>query len=364
VREHTYHVTTDIGLVRSQNEDSFAAAPPMFAVADGLGGHQAGEVASRIAIETLIERAPKATAPAALAQTIRKANEAIIAAVERGEGRPGMGTTVTAAVVQGTRVLIAHVGDSRAYLLRNSHLERLTRDHSVVADMVRNGTLTEEEARHHVNRSVITRALGSDPTVPVDTLEVTAQEGDRFLLCTDGLHGPVRDEKIADILISAPSPRSAADSLVDAAIRAGGPDNITAVVVDIPSTVTQTGLDPRRRVAAYLLWAVAALLLFTAAAAGTYSYAHSKAFLIDESGVVVVYRGIPDGFAGIRLKWSEQTTEINVEALPGSIADRLTEGIEADDLSDAMDMVAEFRLMASESATAAPSQPETNATSP
>src|SRR5574340_307966 len=172
--EDSFAGDSHVGLVRTGNEDAFLVAPPLFAVADGLGGHQAGEVASSVAIDTLLASAPRIADAKALGRAVRRANTAVIEAAEAGQGGPGMGTTLTAAMVDGTRIALAHVGDSRAYLLHFGALQQLTEDHSMVADLVRQGQLTAEESRRHPNRSVITRALGPDPNMLADTLELEA----------------------------------------------------------------------------------------------------------------------------------------------------------------------------------------------
>ena len=192
----TFGSRTDIGCLRDHNEDSLVVAPPLFAVADGMGGHAAGEVASEIAVNVLAERAPAHPDPEALGRAVEEANRAIIVAAHEGRGREGMGTTMTAAMLEGERLIIAQVGDSRAYLLHQGKLQQLTRDHSLMADMIEAGQLTPEEARTHPNRSVITRALGSDPHTQPDLYEINVETGDRLLICSDGLSGMVCDNDI------------------------------------------------------------------------------------------------------------------------------------------------------------------------
>jgi PPM family protein phosphatase len=232
-REESWAAATDVGRVRPDNEDAYVAVPPLFAVADGLGGHRAGEVASKLAIETLTAHAPETADEVALGQAVQAANEAVVSSASDSTGRTGMGTTLTAVVIEGTSIAIAHVGDSRAYLLTADGLSQLTEDHSMVGDLVRAGQLSPSEARFHPNRNVITRALGTDPEMHADEMRVEASPGDRLLLCTDGLHGVVPEREIAEILITAETPAAAARALVDAALGLGGPDNVTAVVVDI-----------------------------------------------------------------------------------------------------------------------------------
>ena len=181
----SYGSRTDVGLVREHNEDSLAVNPPLYAVADGMGGHAAGEVASEIAIQTLVANAPETPDGDDLARAVVAANHAIIRAVHEGIGRKGMGTTMTAAMLSGKRLVIAQVGDSRAYLLHEGALQRITRDHSLMADLIDSGQITPEEAKTHPQRSVITRALGSDPSTLPDIYEMNVSAGDRLLLCSD-----------------------------------------------------------------------------------------------------------------------------------------------------------------------------------
>jgi PPM family protein phosphatase len=229
---------TDVGRARSGNEDSYFCGRTVFAVADGLGGHQGGEVASAAAVEPLAaldgrEFAEPGEAAEALAAAIREGNAAIL---ERAAGDPGlwgMGTTVTAAALAGERHLqLAHVGDSRAYLLRDGSLEQLTTDHTVVGELVRRGRLTPEQAAIHPERSILTRAVGLDPRIPVDTPDpVELRDGDQVLLCSDGLTEAVDDDRIAELLSAGADGEAACRSLIDAANAAGGPDNITVVLL-------------------------------------------------------------------------------------------------------------------------------------
>lgn len=228
---------TDVGLVRSSNEDAYLIAEPLFAVADGMGGHQAGEVAAGTTIETLREFAgaiAKDDDPgSALVETARAANRAVYEKASADPSLLRMGTTLTAAIARDGRLCIAHVGDSRAYLFRDGNLQQLTEDHTLVAEYVRHGRMTEEEAKVHPNRSIITRALGVEPDIPVDTVTLGIRPGDRILLCSDGLYSMVPDESIASILASVEDTDAAAKQLVKAANSAGGEDNTTVVVIDV-----------------------------------------------------------------------------------------------------------------------------------
>ncbi len=242
---------TDTGRRRPQNEDTFVCDPPLFAVADGVGGAQAGEIASRLAATALEERAPDALGEQTLAALLREANDRIYRHALEDPTAAGMGTVVTALLVDeaaGT-VAIGHVGDSRAYRLRSDELEQLTADHSLVGELVRSGQLSTEEAEQHPHRSVITRAVGTEPTVDVETLSVEMQPGDLYLICSDGLTDIVRDADIAGLILGADKdPDAAAEALVAAANRNGGIDNITVVLFEIvegdPVPVAEPVEDP------------------------------------------------------------------------------------------------------------------------
>jgi PPM family protein phosphatase len=221
---------TDTGRQRHANEDSYFADAPVFAVADGMGGAQAGEVASRIAASAF-EHGVDAEVPAEgqLEEIAQEANREIHKLAQEDSSRAGMGTTLTAAMVGDDEVAFSHVGDSRAYVLRDGKLKRLTKDHSLVEELRRQGRLTDEQAEEHPQRSIITRALGPEPSVNVDTMTFPARTGDVFLLCSDGLTTMVSDDEIGAILTESKTLRSAVTKLVEAANRGGGRDNITAV---------------------------------------------------------------------------------------------------------------------------------------
>jgi PPM family protein phosphatase len=222
---------TDTGRQRRDNEDSAFARAPVFVVADGMGGAQAGEVASRIAVEAFEQGLPDSGSPEErLASRVREANQQIYERSRADRGRAGMGTTLTAAYVDDTHVAIAHVGDSRAYMFRDGSLQRLTQDHSLVDELVRRGKLTEEQAAEHPQRSIITRALGPEPDVEVDTWTYPARAGDVVLLCSDGLTSMISETRVAAILAAHENLDEAADALIREANEAGGRDNITVVL--------------------------------------------------------------------------------------------------------------------------------------
>jgi protein phosphatase len=252
---------TDTGRQRRDNEDNAFARAPVFVVADGMGGAQAGEVASKIATETFEQGLPDSGSPEErLAERVREANHQIHELSRSDRERAGMGTTLTAAYVDDTSVAIAHVGDSRAYLFRDGTLERLTQDHSLVEELVRQGKLTPEQAAGHPQRSIITRALGPEANVEVDTWTYPVRAGDILLLCSDGLTTMISEQRVAEILSEAASLDGAADALIDAANEAGGRDNITVVLfrlqevgedgqtdqptmIGVPSPATTTELE-------------------------------------------------------------------------------------------------------------------------
>src|SRR3954447_26150604 len=227
---------TDVGLVRAHNEDRYLADERLFAGADGVGGHKAGEVASQTAVETLHREFTEPTTDV-LIDAVKLANRTVWSLAETNRDQRGMGTTLTAIALvddgDDERLAIVNVGDSRAYLLQQGELEQLTEDHSLVEQLVREGQLTPEEAQVHPQRSIITRALGLDPEVEVDSWELTPYKGDRLLLCSDGLTNEVSDEEIASTLRTVSDPEEAAQQLVHEAREHGGSDNITCVVQEV-----------------------------------------------------------------------------------------------------------------------------------
>lgn len=222
---------TDVGRQRHTNEDNYYCDPPLFAVADGMGGAQAGEVASEMAINEFVEeRDTSAAAEKQLEQIAQAANRKIFEMAQSDSRRAGMGTTLTAAMLDGQYVAVGHVGDSRLYLYRDGGLERMTRDHSLVEEFVRQGKLTPEQAEKHPQRSVITRALGPENSVEVDSFRIPARAGDVYLLCSDGLSGMVADMDLAAIMGAGAPLEDIARKLVETANQNGGRDNITAVL--------------------------------------------------------------------------------------------------------------------------------------
>jgi serine/threonine protein phosphatase PrpC len=350
---------TDTGRQRSANEDALFVRSPVFVVADGMGGAQAGEVASKAAAEAFDRDLPDVPSERVLRETIEAANREIHQLAQADPSRAGMGTTITAAIVdaEGEEVCIGHVGDSRAYRLRDGRLERLTRDHSLVEEMRRKGQITDAQAEDHPQRSIITRALGPEPEVEVDVQTVPAAPGDTFLLCSDGLTTMVPEARIRDALAGAASMKEAVRALVDEANRAGGRDNITALAFRLADAASPrrepegatlvgpaaaeaglTATEVRRRAAAAAAQrrreqlvakprrhrlrtaakALAALALLVVVAGGAWYASRQVWFLgTDSSGRVALYRGLPYELPlGIALYQERYASPIQTGSLP------------------------------------------------
>jgi PPM family protein phosphatase len=383
---------TDTGRQRHANEDSYFARAPVFVVADGMGGAQAGEVASRIAA-TAFERgrvSEEAPAEGQLERIAQQANSEIHKLAQEDTSRAGMGTTLTAAMVRDDEVALGHVGDSRAYVFRKGELRRLTKDHSLVEELRRQGRLTEEQAEEHPQRSIITRALGPEPSVNVDTMTFPARDGDVFLLCSDGLTTMVSDDEIREILADARTLRSAVHRLVDAANRGGGRDNITAVAFRLADadaaegeepatlmsrTAEQAGLTgervraatdrlrgrgpmpaPRRR-RRILGWALAALAAIVIIGGGLLA-ARSVYFLgTDNQGNVALYRGLPYQLPlGISLYSKQEAIPVQVGTLSEE-RQRVVTGHTLRGKGDATDLVDDIQARPTEGLPPPPPPP-------
>ena len=334
---------TDIGYVRDHNEDSLIIIPPLFAVADGMGGHEAGEIASEITVNTLAELAPSHLDAEGLTAAVEAANYNVMKAPRQGIGRDGMGTTLTAAMLEGERLLIAQVGDSRAYLLHKGHLQQITRDHSLMADLIEAGQITPEEARVHPNRSVITRAIGSDIHMRPDIYELNVDAGDRILLCSDGLSSMISNNAIESIMRRQSDAQHCADELVTAALENGGADHVPVVVADVPgfSEVREKKRAHKSRVF-YIGLAIALVAVIFAAGFGGYAFISNSAYLIEENGKVSVYRGTPDDFMGIKLSTLDHTTNVDVDKLQPGVANRIKEGMSVSSIDEANSLIAGY----------------------
>jgi protein phosphatase len=348
---------SDTGRQRTANEDSFFAAGDVYAVADGMGGAQAGEVASKIAAESIAPDERGDAPPETFLRSVaEEANRRIHALSEEDSSRSGMGTTFTAALVEGDEVSLGHVGDSRAYVFREGELRLLTSDHSLVEELRRQGRLTPEQAEDHPQRSIITRALGPEPEVEVDTMTFRARPGDVYLLCSDGLTTMVKDEQITEILASAGTLDEAARRLVEAANAAGGRDNVTVVVFRVDAegapvtdddatlvgpAAAEAGLSgpelreaaarptsrqrsrrpaepPKRSRGRRVAMALFTLLLLAGViAAGWYGMRQVYFLGADEGGRIALFRGLPyDLPLGIELYSEVYSVPVQVDSLP------------------------------------------------
>ncbi|MGY1708925.1 PP2C family protein-serine/threonine phosphatase [Geodermatophilus sp. SYSU D00758] len=388
-----YAARSDRGLVRGNNQDSVYAGPRLLAVADGMGGHAAGDVASKVviaALEHLDDDAPSGDMLQALREAVFDGSEHLREVIRESPQLEGMGTTLTAVLFAGGRLALCHVGDSRAYLLRDGVLTQITHDDTFVQTLIDDGRITPEEANHHPQRSLLLRALNGQDVDP-DLSMREARAGDRYLLCSDGLSGVVSEETLAEALTD-PDPQATADRLVELALRSGGPDNITVIVADVvedgagPAPVDpvvdgaagdnagQRAVDPssaagraalagppppppapappaasapppqrRRR----LLWGLAGLLLVAAAAAGAWLWLLSNWFVgvedVADGERVTVYRGLDTSLLGLDLNRVATVTDLDVDDLTPADASKVRRGIEATDGAHADRIVAMLR---------------------
>ena len=332
---------SDVGLVRGHNEDSFLLRAPLFVVSDGMGGHAAGEIASSIAVETIGERAPGTADDVLLGAAVEAANLEVMRAAEEGVGKPGMGCTASAVLIEKNRMAVAHVGDSRVYVLHHGTLVRITHDHSYVEELVDSGQITADEARMHPSRSIITRALGSDPDMYADHFSLEVNDGDRIILCSDGLSSMISDSEMETVADSSATPQQAADNLVAAALTAGGSDNVTVVVVD----VLNDGLaDAARRRLLHRAAGVSGVIAAVLAAVVLVSFAFIRGewYLGIDNGTVAIYRGIKGDVFGIPLSELVGTSAVSITDLPASVQDQLEDGIRVQNEQAALETIESY----------------------
>ncbi|MGE9782637.1 Stp1/IreP family PP2C-type Ser/Thr phosphatase [Janibacter sp. G368] len=393
----TFHFAarSDVGLVRKDNQDSGYAGPHLLVVADGMGGHAGGDLASATVITELVEidhdSLTAAEASTQLGRAITRANGEIARTYADNAELEGMGTTVTAIMRARNKLILAHIGDSRAYLLRDGRLSQITKDHSFVQTLIDEGRITEEEASTHPQRSVVTRVLtGADDDEP-DLGAREAHLGDRYLLCSDGLSGFVAIDTIEEILTGGTPPGQAADDLVSLALRAGAPDNVTVVVADVvesgtapstqPQVVGSAALRrPRKRVdtspaarAAALTrtddedetveldeehtgrrgrWArrlgglLVALLLVGAVGYAGYAWTQTQYYVGAQDGHVTVYRGVAQDLGPISLHSAVDQTDIELSELPSFYRDEVEATISVGSRSAADERVDSLRTAA------------------
>ncbi|WP_448610836.1 PP2C family protein-serine/threonine phosphatase [Geodermatophilus sp. URMC 60] len=395
-----YAARSDRGLVRGNNQDSVYAGPRLLAVADGMGGHAAGDVASKVviaALEHLDDDAPSGDMLQALREAVFDGSEHLREVIRESPQLEGMGTTLTAVLFAGGRLALCHVGDSRAYLLRDGVLQQITHDDTFVQTLIDDGRITPEEANHHPQRSLLLRALNGQDVDP-DLSMREARAGDRYLLCSDGLSGVVSEETLAEALQD-PDPQSTADRLVELALRSGGPDNITVIVADVVEddgegtypvepvvdgaaggNVGQRAVDPRSaagraaladprpeppaaagtsggagmavapppgRRRRRVLGALAAVVLLGAAAVGAYLWVLSNWFVGVQGTAagerVTVFRGLDTSLLGMELNRAADVTDLAVADLTPAGASKVERGIAARDAAHAESIVSKLR---------------------
>jgi protein phosphatase len=419
-----YAARSDIGLGRySNNQDSGYAGPHLLAVCDGMGGHAGGDVASSTALGQLVSldgESHGGDAVALLSQTLRHANAELRHRVEHEPRLAGMGTTATILMRYGSKMALAHIGDSRAYLLRDGELTRLTKDHTFVQSLVDEGRITEEEAAQHPQRSIITRVLSGDPDDEPDLSVREARLGDRYLVCSDGLTAVVSDTTLADALAEHDSPAACAEALVQMALRGGGPDNITCVVAHVvdastgdastlpevvgaatvhgtvrmpaatsspaaraaalsrPAGTDQghdddradpdevSGVGPPASARRWVFRGLATLLVLGLLGAGgyaAYAWSQRQFFVGADSGQVAIYRGLPQDIGPVHLSSVYERQDVALSALPTYSQEQVRSAITADDLADARTKVSELRQQALDCpATPFPAASATSAT--
>jgi PPM family protein phosphatase len=415
-----YAARSDRGLIRGNNQDSVYAGPRLLAVADGMGGHAAGDVASKVviaALQHLDDDAPSGDLLQALREAVFEGSEHLREVIRDAPQLEGMGTTLTAILFAGGRLALCHVGDSRAYLVRDGQLSQITHDDTFVQTLIDDGRITVEEANHHPQRSLLLRALNGQEVEP-DLSMREARAGDRYLLCSDGLSGVVSEETLAEALKD-PDPEATADRLIELALRSGGPDNVTVIVADViedtggrgrldpvvdgaagnnvgqrqvdprsaagraaladppatppppPTPPTGGGPSARRRPLRLLLVAVIALVVLVAGAIGTYVWALGHWFVgVDGRGdteQVAIFRGLDASVVGFDFFEVDEDTGLVLADLTPAARNRVRGGITADDSADAQRILTalrEQRLPVCRSASATPSATPTTPSAP
>ncbi len=386
-----YAARSDVGLLRDGNEDSGYASPGLLAVADGMGGHAAGEVASSIAIATLADldqEGASADPLDRLAAAVRGANAHLRDMVAGDPDLGGMGTTLTALLKDGSRFGLVHIGDSRCYLLREGDLQQITRDHTFVQTLIDEGRISESDADHHPQRSLILRALDGRDDVEPDLSIREVRVGDRYLICSDGLSGVVSEQTLRDTMAAADTPERAVEQLVDLALRGGGPDNITAIIADVveaeadggetpvaPVTVGAAAEEPARRADADTPAAKAAalapddddedyddapdartrrrapgrfvlvlfLLALAGAAAAAWQWSQTQFYVGADNEQVAIFRGLTEDVGPLETSRLHRRAGIELSELPLYQRQRVRAHIAAADLADANRIVATLR---------------------
>jgi PPM family protein phosphatase len=398
-----YAARSDVGLIRSTNQDSGYAGPHLIVVADGMGGAAGGDVASSVVVAHLApldEDAPTGDLLSRLKEAVYAAHDELVERVAEDPSLAGLGTTVVALLRSGNRFAMIHIGDSRAYVVRDGQMFQVTTDHTFVQHLVQTGQLTPEQAEHHPQRSVLLRVLGDNASdIILDEWAHEARIGDRWLLCSDGLSGVVSAETIAQVLGSVPDPGECAEALVDLALRGGGPDNVTCVVADVldldtqpdgaapalqpqvvgaaavdrgrptrggdgaaaraaalraetspataagRDTATEPDLDDDRpsrgrRVVTWVVGVVVVIGVLAGALALGYGWTQNQYYVGVQNGYVAIFQGIPQDVGPVELSTLYERTAIQVASLPTFAQERLADPIAASSLEDAQAIVA------------------------
>ena len=348
---------SDVGTVRANNQDSSFAGEHLIAMCDGMGGHAGGDTASSIAIRSLahIEQDDTGgnveTISRMMETSVMAAHDAIVGKAKRERKLAGMGTTVTAVALVAGYWVIAHIGDSRAYLLRDGRLSHITCDHSYVQHLINTGRITPSEAKNHPQRNVVMRVLGDFDIDPRPDISVRrAHPADRWLLCSDGLSSMIPDSDIENIATQSSTAQICVDNLVDAALAAGGHDNVTVVVVDL---VDDGVMREAKRVRRRNVTIAAVLALFFVLVAGIWAYTGvtGSYYLGTYHGNVAVWRGLPGKTLGVELHWLESETSIKLSDLPEDTQNRLKAGIPQTNVDDAQDTISKYRHQIDEEQT-------------
>lgn len=402
-----YAVRSDRGLVRNNNEDSVYAGPRLLAVADGMGGHAAGEVASKIVIgafEELDEDRPIADLIGTLRDRVDDANAALAHAVDQDPALEGMGSTLTAIRFAGSRIALVHVGDSRAYLLRGGQLSQITHDDTYVQSLVDSGKLTAEEASHHPRRSMILRAMDGSQVDPDISIR-EARKGDRYLLCSDGLSDVVSASTLLEAL-SAGNPQECADRLIELALRSGGPDNVTCIVADVvdgatnrdattdlpiiggavvdevdtvdsdidspasraarisqPPRTQPTYVNTRSRARRWLVAFFVLLIVIGAAVAG-YAWTQKQYFVGKDGNEVAVFRGVNAHFGPFSLYSVVENSDLQITDLTQVAGSQVLNGITASSRADAEAILKRLHDEQKPTCSSFPTSPPSTSTSP
>ncbi len=338
---------THVGHVRQENEDFLIAKDNVFIVADGMGGHSAGDIASKLTAQTVYKVITEDTGKDTL-QKIKKAietaNKKVIEKALQIEAKNGMGTTLTLVVIEGSTAFVGHIGDSRAYLLRGAKLKQITEDHSMVEEMVKQGKITKKEASEHPYRNVITKAVGSDTKIAPDLFSFELSEGDRLLLTSDGLTSMIKDSAIKKI-ISEGKLKESCDKLIAAANAKGGADNTTVILVDFLGAKKKkpAGNNKNSSMKGKIIAAVVTILLVLALITGGYFLNNNSYYLGNRSGKVTLFKGLPFKLLGYKFSKVAYVSDVAYKDLDPAIKKRLAKKITVQNRNDGIEAINDMK---------------------